>query len=55
MRTSAKQNKIYIIGKVLMRALFKNVIFIEFGPLCQKLLAFMSILPKPLTKYGHVT
>ena len=35
--------------------LFKNVIFIEFEPLCQKLWAFMSNLPKPLTKYGHVT
>ena len=31
--------------------LFKNVIFIEFEPLCQKLWAFMSNLPKPLTKY----
>ena len=35
--------------------LFKNATFIEFKPLCQKLRAFMSILPKPLTKYGHVT
>ena len=33
----------------------KKVIFIEFEPLCQKLWAFMSNLPKPLTKYGHVT
>ena len=35
--------------------LFKNVIFIEFEPLCQKVSAFMSNLPKILTKYGHVT
>ena len=32
--------------------LFKNVIFIEFELLCQKLWAFMSNLPRPLTKYG---
>ena len=31
------------------------MIFIEFEPLCQKLLAFMSKLPKPLTKYGLPT
>ena len=35
--------------------LFKNVIFIEFEPLCQKLWVFMSNLPKPLTQYSHVT
>ena len=40
MRTSAQPNKIYIIGKVLMRAT-RNVIFIEFEPLCQKLWEFM--------------
>ena len=28
---------------------------IEFEPMCQKLRAFMSNLPRPLTKYGHVT
>ena len=33
----------------------KNVIFIEFEPLCQKLWVFMSNLPKPLIKYDHVT
>ena len=33
----------------------QNVIFIEFEPLCQKVWAFVSNLPKPLTKYGHVT
>ena len=54
MRTSAEPNKIYIDGKVLMRTI-QNVIFIEFEPLCQMLWAFMSNLPKPLTKYGHVT
>ena len=39
-----------------MRAI-QNAIFIEFEPLCKKLWTFMSILPKPLTKYGqcHVT
>ena len=31
----------------------KNVIFIEFEPLCQKFWAFVSNLPTPLTKYGH--
>ena len=41
MRTSAKPNKLYIIGKVLMRAI-QNVLLIEFEPLCQKLWAFMS-------------
>ena len=41
MRTSAKPNKLYIIGKVLMRAI-QNVLFIEFDSLCQKLWAFMS-------------
>ena len=35
--------------------LFKNVTFIEFEPLCQKLWTFMSNLQKPLTKYDHVT
>ena len=34
MRTSAEPNKIYIVGKVLMRAI-QNVIFIEFDPLDQ--------------------
>ena len=33
----------------------KMYFFIEFEPLCQKLWAFMSNLPKLLTKYGHVT
>ena len=42
MRTSAEPNKIYIVRKVSMRAIQKNVIFIEFEPLCQKLWAFMS-------------
>ena len=42
MRTTAKPNKLYIIRKVLMRAI-QNVLFIEFEPLCQKLWAFMSI------------
>ena len=51
-RTSVEPNKIYIVGKVLMRA---KCYFIESEPLCQKLWAFMSNLPKPLTKYGHVT
>ena len=41
MRTSAKPNKLYIIQKVLMRAI-QNILFIEFEPLCQKLWAFMS-------------
>ena len=53
MRTSVEPNKIYIIGKFWWE-LFKNVIFIEFEPLCQKFWAFMSNLPKPHTKYGHV-
>ena len=35
--------------------LFKNVTFVEFEPLFQKLWAFLSNLPKQLTKYGHVT
>ena len=55
MMTSAEPNKIYIIKKVLIRELKQNVTFIEFEPLCQKLWAFLSNLPKPLTKYGHVT
>ena len=54
MRTSGESNKIYIVRNVLMRAIQKYN-FIEFEPLCQKLWAFMSNLPKPLTKYGHVT
>ena len=29
--------------------------FIEYQQLRQKLWAFMSNLPKPRTKYGHVT
>ena len=41
MRTSVKLNKLYIIRKVLMRAI-QNVLFIEFESLCQKLWAFMS-------------
>ena len=51
MRTTAEPNKIYMVGKTL----FKNVIFIEFEPLRQKLWTFMSNLPKPPTKYRHVT
>ena len=43
MRTSAKPNKLYVIRKVLMKAI-ENVLFIEFEPLCQKLWAFMSII-----------
>ena len=54
MRTLTEPNKIYIVGKVLMRAIHKCN-FIEFEALCQKFWAFMSNLPKPLTKYGHVT
>ena len=53
-QTSSEPNKIYIVRKVLRRAI-QNVVFIEFEPLCQTLWAFMSNLPKPLTKYGHVT
>ena len=34
----------YVIQKVLMRAIQKNVLLIEFEPLCQKLWAFMSNL-----------
>ena len=41
MRTSSKPNKLFIIRKVLMRAI-QNVLFIEFESLCQKLWAFMS-------------
>ena len=44
MRTTAEPNKMYIVRKVLMRAV-KNVVFIEFEPLCHKLWAFMSNLP----------
>ena len=33
----------------------KMYFFLEFEPLFHKLWAFMSNLPKPLTKYGHVT
>ena len=42
-KTMAKfgPNKLYIIRKVLMRAI-QNVLFIEFIPLCQKLWAFLS-------------
>ena len=43
MRTSAKPNKLYIIRKVLIRAIQKCT-FIEFEPLYQKLWAFMSNL-----------
>ena len=53
MRTSTESHKMYIFCKVLMRAIQKCN-FIEFEPLCQKLWAFMSNLPSPLTKYGHV-
>ena len=52
MRTSAEPKKIYIVRKVLMRAI-QRCNFIEFEPLCQNLRAFMSNLPKPLTRYGH--
>ena len=45
MRTSAEQNKIYIVRKVLMRAIQNCVTFIEFKPFCEKLWAFMSNLP----------
>ena len=41
MRTSAKPNKLYFNRKLLMRAI-KNVLFIKFEPLCQKLWAFLS-------------
>ena len=41
MRTSSETNKIYIVGKVLMRAIQKCN-FIEFEPLCQKLWEFMA-------------
>ena len=41
MRTSAKPNKLYIIRKVLMKAI-QNVLFIEFEPLCQKLWPFLK-------------
>ena len=54
MRALTEPNKLYIVGKVLMRAI-QNVTFIEFEQLCQKLWAFLSNLPKPLTKYGHFT
>ena len=47
MWTSVEPYKIYIIGKVLMRAIQKCN-FIEFEPLHQKLWAFMSNFPKPL-------
>ena len=39
--TSSKPNKLYIIRKVLIRAI-QNVLFIEFKPLCQALWAFLS-------------
>ena len=41
MRISAKPSKLYVIQKVLMRAV-QNVLFIEFEPLCQTLWAFLS-------------
>ena len=41
MRTSTEPNKIYIVLKVLMRA----IQITEFEPLCQKLWGFMSNLP----------
>ena len=40
-RTSAKPNKLYIIRKILMRAI-QNVLFIEFEPLCQNVWAILS-------------
>ena len=58
MRTSSKPNKLYIIRKVLIRAIQKCTFLIEFEPLCPKLWAFLSNLAFfkcPLTKYGHVT
>ena len=45
----------YITFERFWWELFQNVIFIEFEPLRQTLCAFMSSLPKPFTKYGHVT
>ena len=54
MGISVEPSKIYIIGKVLMRAIQKYN-FIKFEPLYQKLWAFLSNLPKPLTIYGHAT
>ena len=39
-RNSAEPNKTYMVQKVLMRDI-KNVNFIEFESLCQKLWAFM--------------
>ena len=42
MRTSAKPNKLYIIRRLLMRAIQKIVLSIKFEPICQKLWAFMS-------------
>ena len=40
MRSSTELNKIYIVRKILMRAI-QSVTFIEFEPLCQKVWAFM--------------
>ena len=62
MLTSTEPNKKYIYIYIYIyrwkgfdESYSKNGIFIEFEPLCQKLWAFLSNLPKPLTKYGHVT
>ena len=54
MPTLEEPNKIYIVGKALMSDIQKFN-FIQFKPLCQKLRAFMSTSPKPLTKYGDFT
>ena len=43
MRTSAEPSKIYIVRKVLMRAIQKCNFY------------WIWVLPWPLTKYGHVT
>ena len=56
-RTSVKPNKLYVIRKVLIRAI-QNVLSIEFVPLWKsyghfgQILAFLRF---PLTKYGRAT
>ena len=50
MQTTAKPNKIYIVGKVLMRAI-QNMIFCEFEPLCQRLWVFIVKFTKTETFY----
>ena len=40
-RTSDKPTKLYIIRKILVRAV-QNVLFVDFDTLCQKLWAYMS-------------